>query len=242
MHMNETLKTWVRESRRIVFFGGAGVSTESGIPDFRSVDGLYNQKYDYPPEEILSAAFFRRMPEAFFRFYRDKILKLDAQPNPAHKKLAEWEKEGKLAAIVTQNIDGLHQAAGSEKVLELHGSVHRNRCMKCGRFYPLEPLLQGEGAPHCSCGGVIKPEVVLYGEPLDDMVMEEALSAIARCDLLIVGGTSLVVYPAAGLIRYRSPRCRLALLNRDATDYDRAAGLVVRDDLTQVLWDAVEKA
>lgn len=238
----EQLQKIITDSDNIVFFGGAGVSTESGIPDFRSVDGLYHQKYDYPPETILSHSFYMSKTEEFYRFYRDKMLCLTAKPNAAHKKLAELEQAGKLKAIVTQNIDGLHQAAGSEKVLELHGSVHRNRCMKCGRFYPLEPLLQGEGAPHCSCGGVIKPEVVLYGEPLDDMVMEEALSAIARCDLLIVGGTSLVVYPAAGLIRYRSPRCRLALLNRDATDYDRAAGLVVRDDLTQVLRDAVEKA
>ena len=215
----ETLRKWIAEARNIVFFGGAGVSTASGIPDFRSAhQGIYNTPGGRSYEEMLSHEYF---------------------VTHAHLALAELERRGKCKAVVTQNIDGLHQAAGSEKVLELHGSVHRNRCMKCGRFYPLEPLLQGEGAPHCSCGGVIKPEVVLYGEPLDDVVMEEALSAIARCDLLIVGGTSLVVYPAAGLIRYRSPRCRLALLNRDATDYDRAAGLVVRDDLTQVLWDAV---
>lgn len=246
MTEQQKLRELLENSSHIVFFGGAGVSTESNIPDFRSEDGLYGSKqaktYPYPPETMLSHSFFKRHTEQFFEYYFDRMVYPQAKPNAAHYALAELEAQGKLSAVVTQNIDGLHQAAGSEKVLELHGSVHRNRCMKCGRFYPLEPLLQGEGAPHCSCGGVIKPEVVLYGEPLDDVVMEEALNAIARCDLLIVGGTSLVVYPAAGLIRYRSPHCRLALLNRDATDYDRAAGLVVRDDLTQVLWDAVEKA
>lgn len=239
----EILRQWIAEARNIVFFGGAGVSTASGIPDFRSAhQGIYNTPGGRSYEEMLSHEYFVTHPDEFWDFYRRVMLYPDAKPNAAHLALAELERRDKCKAVVTQNIDGLHQAAGSEKVLELHGSVHRNRCMKCGRFYPLEPLLQGEGAPHCSCGGVIKPEVVLYGEPLDDMVMEEALSAIARCDLLIVGGTSLVVYPAAGLIRYRSPRCRLALLNRDATDYDRAAGLVVRDDLTQVLREAVEKA
>ena len=241
------LQQIIDKSHRIVFFGGAGVSTESGIPDFRSVDGLYNQKYDYPPEQILSHTFFMRHTKAFYDFYRDKMLCLTAKPNKAHYKLAEMERAGILSSVITQNIDGLHTAAGSKKVLELHGSVHRNCCMKCGHFYPLEALLLGEGAPRCQCetahgpcGGIVKPEGVLYGEPLDDAVMEEALEAIARCDLLIVAGTSLLVYPAAGLIRYRSPRCRLALLNRDATDYDRSAGLVVREDLTQVLREAVQ--
>ena len=239
-----TLREIIDNSKYAVFFGGAGVSTASNIPDFRGKNGIYNTENEWglPPEIIISHTFFTRRTKDFYDYYKKYMVYPSAVPNVVHIALARLEKEGKIKAVLTQNIDGLHQAAGSEKVLELHGSVHRNRCMKCGRFYPLEPLLQGEGAPHCSCGGVIKPEVVLYGEPLDDMVMEEALSAIARCDLLIVGGTSLVVYPAAGLIRYRSPRCRLALLNRDATDYDRAAGLVVRDDLTQVLWDAVEKA
>ena len=242
MGETDTLKKWIDESNYIVFFGGAGVSTESNIPDFRSTDGLYHQEYDYPPETILSHSFYMRKPEEFYRFYRNKMLFPNAKPNRAHLALAKLEQEGKLKAVITQNIDGLHQAAGSKEVLELHGSVLRNHCTRCGKFYGLDDILKMKGVPKCACGGVIKPEVVLYGEPLDDVVMEEALSAIARCDLLIVGGTSLVVYPAAGLIRYRSPRCRLALLNRDATDYDRAAGLVVRDDLTQVLWDAVEKA
>ena len=201
MTEQQKLRELLENSSHIVFFGGAGVSTESNIPDFRSEDGLYGSKqaktYPYPPETMLSHSFFKRHTEQFFEYYFDRMVYPQAKPNAAHYALAELEAQGKLSAVVTQNIDGLHQAAGSEKVLELHGSVHRNRCMKCGRFYPLEPLLQGEGAPHCSCGGVIKPEVVLYGEPLDDVVMEEALSAIARCDLLIVGGTSLVVYPAA---------------------------------------------
>ena len=244
----ETLRQWIAAARNIVFFGGAGVSTASGIPDFRSAhQGIYNTPGGRSYEEMLSHEYFVAHPDEFWDFYRRVMLYPEATPNAAHLALAELERRGKCKAVITQNIDGLHQAAGSQKVLELHGSVHRNRCMKCGHFYPLEPLLLGEGAPRCQCetahgpcGGIVKPEVVLYGEPLDDAVMEEALEAIARCDLLIVAGTSLVVYPAAGLIRYRSPRCRLALLNRDATDYDRSAGLVVREDLTQVLREAVQ--
>ena len=244
----ETLRQWISEARNIVFFGGAGVSTASGIPDFRSAhQGIYNTPGGRSYEEMLSHEYFVTHPDEFWDFYRRVMLYPEAKPNAAHLALAELERRGKCKAVITQNIDGLHQAAGSQKVLELHGSVHRNRCIKCGHFYPLEPLLLGEGAPRCQCetvhgpcGGIVKPEVVLYGEPLDDAVMEEALEAIARCDLLIVAGTSLVVYPAAGLIRYRSPRCRLALLNRDATDYDRSAGLVVREDLTQVLREAVQ--
>ena len=199
----EELQRIVDESERIVFFGGAGVSTESGIPDFRSVDGLYNQKYDWPPETILSHTFFMKKPEAFFRFYRDKMLPLDAKPNKAHLKLAEWEKAGKLLAVVTQNIDGLHQAAGSRKVYELHGSVHRNYCMKCGKFYPPEYIRDSKDeVPVCSCGGRIKPDVVLYEEGLDNDVISGAVNAIAQADMLIIAGTSLTVYPAAGLVRY----------------------------------------
>ncbi len=233
LHMNETLKTWVRESRRIVFFGGAGVSTESGIPDFRSVDGLYNQKYDYPPEEILSAPFFRRMPEEFYRFYREKILRLDAEPNPAHLKLAEWEKEGKLAAIVTQNIDGLHQKAGSKRVFELHGSIWRNYCVKCGKRYSAEAVLGMPLVPKCPCGGTIRPDVVLYGESLNGDVINASLYAIANADLLIVGGTSLNVCPAAGMIdAYRGDR--MVLINKTPTPRDDRANLIIRDPIGQV--------
>ena len=231
--MYDTLKQWVNESQKIVFFGGAGVSTESGIPDFRSVDGLYNQKYDYPPEQILSRTFFRRMPEVFFRFHREKILFTDAQPNPAHLTLARWEQEGKLLAVVTQNIDGLHQKAGSKRVYELHGSIHRNYCRECGKSYTAEYMKQTEGVPHCSCGGVIKPDVVLYEEPLDHDVLQGAINAIAQADLLIIGGTSLNVYPAAGLIDGYTGK-RLVLINKSPTPRDDMADLIIRDPIGRV--------
>ena len=231
--MNETLKQWVQESKRIVFFGGAGVSTESGIPDFRSQDGLYNMKYKYPPETIISHPFFMRNPEEFYRFYRDKMLFPEAQPNAAHRKLAEWEAEGKLLAVVTQNIDGLHQAAGSKKVYELHGSVHRNYCMRCGKFYDLDFIMKGEGVPKCTCGGTVKPDVVLYGENLDNDVINGACDAISRADMLIIGGTSLAVYPAAGLIDlYRGHR--LVLVNLSATPQDSRADLVIHEKIGKV--------
>lgn len=230
----ETLRTWLGESRRVVFFGGAGVSTESGIPDFRGVDGLYRQKYAYPPEVILSAEFFRRMPEEFYRFYREKMLVTDAQPNAAHEKLAQWEREGRLLAVVTQNIDGLHQKAGSKTVYELHGTIYENHCVRCGRRYGVEHIAQTSGVPLCACGGVVKPDVVLYGESLDSAVIEGALSAIARADLLIVGGTSLTVYPAAGLIDAYSGH-RLALINRDATSRDDRADLILRGSIAALL-------
>ena len=231
----EELQRMVDESSRIVFFGGAGVSTESGIPDFRSVDGLYNQKYDYPPETILSHTFFMKRPEAFFRFYRDKMLPLDAKPNKAHLKLAEWEKAGKLLAIVTQNIDGLHQAAGSKKVYELHGSVHRNYCMKCGKSFPPEYIRDSrDPVPVCPCGGRIKPDVVLYEEGLDNDVVSGAVNAIAQADLLIIAGTSLTVYPAAGLVRYFHGN-HLVLINRDATPMAGQCDLVIHDKVGEVL-------
>ena len=198
----ETLRKWVEESGSIVFFGGAGVSTESGIPDFRGTGGLYHQQYAYPPETILSHSFFERNPEEFFRFYRDKMLFLDAQPNAAHRKLAEWEEQGKLQAVITQNIDGLHQKAGSRRVLELHGSVLRNHCQTCGTFYGVEAITDSTGVPRCRCGGIIKPDVVLYEEGLDEEVLMAAVSAIRHAEVLIIGGTSLTVYPAAGLVRY----------------------------------------
>lgn len=198
----EKLKTWVQESKRIVFFGGAGVSTESGIPDFRSVDGLYNQKFDYPPETIISHSFFLKNPEYFFRFYREKMLPLGFSPNITHKKLAQWEEVGKLTAVITQNIDGLHQKAGSRRVLELHGSVLRNHCQTCGTFYGVEAITDSAGIPRCRCGGIIKPDVVLYEEGLDEEVLMAAVSAIRHAEVLIIGGTSLTVYPAAGLVRY----------------------------------------
>lgn len=219
----------------IVFFGGAGVSTESGIPDFRSTDGLYNQEYDYPPETILSHTFFVRNPEEFYRFYRAKMLCLDAEPNAAHKKLAELEAAGKLKAVVTQNIDGLHQKAGSRKVLELHGSVHRNFCTKCHAFYDAQYMLHTTGVARCSrCGGMIKPDVVLYEECLDDAVISESISAISRAQMLIVGGTSLVVYPAAGLLQYFRGE-KLVVINKGATSADRNADLVIQEPIGEVL-------
>ncbi|MBD5457048.1 MAG: NAD-dependent protein deacylase, partial [Lachnospiraceae bacterium] len=198
----KTLKEWIDESNNIVFFGGAGVSTESGVPDFRSVDGLYNQQYDYPPETILSHTFYRRNTEEFYRFYRNKMLFLDAKPNAAHKKLAEWEAQGKLKAVITQNIDGLHQAAGSKNVLELHGSVLRNYCESCGKFYDVTAVKNSQGVPKCTCGGGIKPDVILYEEGLDQKTLSDAVRFISEADVLIIGGTSLAVYPAAGLIDY----------------------------------------
>ena len=231
----EELQKIVNESSRIVFFGGAGVSTESGIPDFRSVDGLYNQKYDYPPETILSHTFFMKKPEEFFKFYRDKMLPLDAKPNKAHLKLAEWEKEGRLLAVVTQNIDGLHQAAGSKKVYELHGSVHRNYCMKCGKFFPAEYIRDSKDSiPVCSCGGRLKPDVVLYEEGLDNDVISGAVSAISKADLMIIADTSLTVYPAAGLVRYFRGK-HLVLINRDSTPMDSQCDLVIHDKVGEVL-------
>lgn len=224
----------VQHSDNIVFFGGAGVSTESGIPDFRSVDGLYNQKYKYPPETILSHSFYVSQPEEFYRFYRDKMLCLDAQPNAAHIKLAELEKAGKLKAIVTQNIDGLHQKAGSKNVLELHGSVHRNFCQRCHKFFDAEYMLHSEGVPKCdACGGPIKPDVVLYEEGLDNDVIEQSLYYISHADMLIIGGTSLIVYPAAGLVRYYGGH-KLVLINKSATDMDKSADLVINEPIGEV--------
>ena len=230
----ETLKKWIDNSDNIVFFGGAGVSTESGIPDFRSVDGLYNQQYDYPPETILSHTFFRRNTEEFYRFYRAKMLALDAKPNAAHKKLDQWEQEGKLKAVVTQNIDGLHQAAGSKMVYELHGSVHRNYCQKCGAFYDARYMLESKGIPKCEkCGGIIKPDVVLYEEGLDDATMRGAIRAISHADVLIIGGTSLTVYPAAGLIDYYNGN-KLVLINKSVTPMDSRADLLVQGPIGEI--------
>ena len=233
-----TLKSWIKESSRIVFFGGAGVSTESGLKDFRSQDGLYHEKYDYPPETILSHSFFFSHTAEFYRFYRDKMLCLTAKPNAAHLALARLEQRGKLSAIVTQNIDGLHQAAGSKKVFELHGSVHRNHCLQCGKFYTAEDIARSAGVPRCTCGGLIKPDVVLYEEGLDQKCLMGAIQAIAQADLLIVGGTSLTVYPAAGLLQYYGGN-RLVLINRDVTPLDGQANLVFRDPIGQVLGAAV---
>ncbi len=228
------LKELVDGSDNIVFFGGAGVSTESGIPDFRSTDGLYHQQWRYPPETILSHTFYERDPEEFFRFYRAKLLAPDAKPNAAHRKLAELERQGKLKAVITQNIDGLHQAAGSKEVLELHGSVLRNYCQRCGRLYGMDFMLHSEGVPHCSCGGCVKPDVVLYEEGLDQDLLERAVQYISEADMLIIGGTSLNVYPAAGLINYYRGR-KLVLLNRTAVARDLAADLVITEPIGEVL-------
>ena len=229
----EKFKTLVNESNNIVFFGGAGVSTESGIPDFRSKDGLYNQKYKYPPEEILSHTFFINHTEEFFKFYKEKMNSLKYEPNVTHIKLAELEKDGKLKAVVTQNIDGLHQKAGSKNVYELHGSVLRNYCMKCHKFYDAEYVFNSSGVPKCSCGGIIKPDVVLYEEALDEETLEKSVYAIANADLLIVGGTSLTVYPASGLINYFRDK-NLVLINRDTTPFDNRADLVINESLGKV--------
>ena len=233
MGETEKLREIVDKSRKIPFFGGAGVSTESGIPDFRSVDGLYHQQWDYPPETILSHTFFMEKTEEFYRFYRAKMICTGAKPNPAHLKLAQWEEEGRLTGVVTQNIDGLHQAAGSRKVFELHGSVLRNYCMKCGKFHGIEAITGSEGIPRCECGGIIKPDVVLYEEGLDNDVVEGAVKAIAGADTLIIGGTSLNVYPAAGLIRYFRGS-HLVIVNMSPTQMDSSADLLVCDKIGKV--------
>ena len=228
------LREMVQSSDNIVFFGGAGVSTESGIPDFRSTGGLYHQEWKYPPETILSHHFYKSKPEEFFRFYRAKMLAPWATPNAAHRKLAQWEAQGKLKAIITQNIDGLHQAAGSREVLELHGSVHRNHCEKCGKFYDLDFILHTEGVPRCSCGGIVKPDVVLYEESLDQELLGRAVRYLAEADMLIIGGTSLNVYPAAGLIQYYRGH-KLVLINKGAVARDLTADLVLTDPIGEVL-------
>lgn len=231
----EILRTWLEESRRGVFFGGAGVSTESGIPDFRSVDGLYHQSYDYPPETIISHSFFLQAPGEFYRFYKEKMLYLNAAPNAAHQKLAQLEVAGHLKAVVTQNIDGLHQAAGSRKVYELHGSVHRNYCMKCHKFFDAGYVKRAESVPRCDvCGGMVKPDVVLYEEPLDNATVESAVKTIAQADVLIVGGTSLAVYPAAGLIDYYQGN-RLVLINKTPTPYDSRANLILTGKIGELM-------
>ena len=234
MEKLETLKQWIQESNRIVFFGGAGVSTESGIPDFRSVDGLYNQKFEYPPETIISHSFYEQRPEYFFRFYREKMLPLGFEPNITHKVLARWEQEGKLSAVVTQNIDGLHQKAGSKRVYELHGSVLRNYCIRCRKFHSAEFVRDADGVPKCTCGGIVKPDVVLYEESLDADTIEKSVAAIHNADLLLVAGTSLTVYPAAGFVNYYRGN-RLVLINRDETPYDHYADMVIHDSLGKVL-------
>lgn len=228
------LRDWILECGSIVFFGGAGVSTESGIPDFRSVDGLYSQQYKYPPETIISHSFYIRYPEEFYRFYKDRMLYVNARPNAAHRALARLEAKGKLRAVITQNIDGLHQMAGSKEVLELHGSVHRNYCTRCKAFYDLDYVVKSEGIPRCSCGGMIKPDVVLYQEGLDDRIIRKAVAYIRNADMLIVGGTSLVVYPAAGLIDYYRGN-RLVLINKGSTSKDSQADLVISGSIGAVL-------
>ncbi len=227
------LKQWVLESKSIVFFGGAGVSTESGIPDFRSTDGLYNQTFEYPPEQIISHSFFQKDPEYFYRFYREKMMMLGYEPNITHKKLAQWEKDGRLSAVITQNIDGLHQKAGSKNVRELHGSIYRNYCIRCGKFYGAEFVKESCGVPRCSCGAIVKPDVVLYEEQLCNETLEMSIESIIHADLLIVAGTSLTVYPAAGLVRYYKGN-RLVLINRDETPYDHMADMVLHENLGDV--------
>lgn len=234
----EKLQEIISSAKQAVFFGGAGVSTESGIPDFRSVDGLYHLKYDVPPEQILSHSYFLKHTEKFFDFYRDKMLYLKAEPNPAHLKLAELEKKGILSAVVTQNIDGLHQLAGSQNVYELHGSVHRNHCMHCGKAFDVSFIAESENIPRCDCGGIVKPDVVLYEESLPDRTVEKAVRAISKADVLIIGGTSLNVYPAAGFLRYFHGR-HLIILNRDAIQADSRAELCIRDNIAEVL-DKIE--
>ncbi len=234
------LQDWIAKSDNVVFFGGAGVSTESGIPDFRSVDGLYNQEYDYPPETIISHTFFMHRPEEFFRFYKKKMLMPEARPNMAHIRLAEWEKKGHVRAVITQNIDGLHQMAGSKEVLELHGSVHRNYCMTCGKFYDMEYVRTSDGVPKCSCGGRVKPDVVLYEEGLDNDTITRSVSYIAHADVLIIGGTSLVVYPAAGLIDYFRGS-RLVVVNKSVTSRDKNADLVIQDSIGK-LFESIQIA
>ena len=229
----DVFKRWIEESNKIVFFGGAGVSTESGIPDFRSVDGLYSQKFEYPPETIISHSFYLRKPEYFFRFYREKMLPLGFEPNVTHRVLAKWEEQGKLRAVVTQNIDGLHQKAGSKRVYELHGSVLRNYCTRCRKFHSAEFMKNADGIPKCDCGGTVKPDVVLYEESLDQNTIEKSVQAIRGADLLIVAGTSLTVYPAAGLVNYYQGN-RLVLINRDATAYDQLADLVFYESLGEI--------
>ena len=238
MTERETLKKWLAESSNIVFFGGAGVSTESKIPDFRSTDGLYNQQYAYPPEVILSHTFYMKKTEEFYRFYRNKMLFPDAEPNRAHKALAKLEEQGKLRAVVTQNIDGLHQKAGSKEVMELHGSVLRNYCMRCGKFYDIDAILSSDGVPTCSCGGTIKPDVVLYEEGLDQKTIQKSVHYIANADVLIIGGTSLTVYPAAGLIDYYQGN-KLVLINKSVTPMDSRADLVISGPIGEILGDAV---
>lgn len=230
----KTLQQWVDESSNIVFFGGAGMSTESGVPDFRSKDGLYNQCYDEPPETIISHSYFVSYPDKFYRFYRDKMMPLSAEPNVGHLKLAELEAAGKLRAVLTQNIDGLHQKAGSKEVLELHGSIYRNYCMKCGKFWPAQEIADSKGIPWCDCGGMIKPDVVLYEEGLDEDVMDKALRYIHNADMLIIGGTSLVVYPAAGLVRYYRGH-KLVVINKGTVGADIGADLVIDGPIGQVL-------
>ena len=229
----DVFKRWIEESNKIVFFGGAGVSTESGIPDFRSVDGLYSQKFEYPPETIISHSFYLRKPEYFFRFYREKMLPLGFEPNVTHRVLAKWEEQGKLRAVVTQNIDGLHQKAASKRVYELHGSVLRNYCTRCRKYHSAEFMKNADGIPKCDCGGTVKPDVVLYEESLDQNTIEKSVQAIREADLLIVAGTSLTVYPAAGLVNYYQGN-RLVLINRDATAYDQLADLVFHESLCEI--------
>lgn len=235
----EILAQWINESNNIVFFGGAGVSTESNIPDFRSVDGLYNLKYDYPPETILSHSFFVRKTEEFYRFYRDKMIYKDAQPNKAHKVLASLEEMGKCRAVITQNIDGLHQAAGSKEVLELHGSVLRNYCMSCGEFFGVDSICDSDGIPRCKCGGIIKPDVVLYEEGLNQEILSKSVDYIRKADMLIVAGTSLTVYPAAGLIDYYRGN-KLVLINKSSTPRDSVADLIINDSVGETLWECAQ--